>query len=266
MTSFDPSKRRRHPIRLHFRSPAIPRLVRAVRTLALALAFLLMGLGRAHADYDDGLRAYESGNFLAAAEEWYLSGLRGDVASLFRLGQLYEQGLGASQNFVEAHRWYNLAASQGHSEAQVARDALATRLTVEQLAEAQELATRTKARLQSAAAPPAPDIGRFDSHWQAGAKLHYSSPKMKCGYQVLDLRILDGQVKGNLKIGSSHFRDAAAGDYAFSGTIDQDGTLQAEGHGVTIAGAVSKDLKTLSGTWETSAVGCRGTYEAAREW
>jgi hypothetical protein len=144
--------------------------------LALALAFLLMGLGRAHADYDDGLRAYESGNFLAAAEEWYLSGLRGDVASLFRLGQLYEQGLGASQNFVEAHRWYNLAASQGHSEAQEARDALATRLTAEQLAEAQDLATRTKARLQSAAAaPPAPDIGRFDSHWQAGAKLHYSS-------------------------------------------------------------------------------------------
>jgi plasmid stability protein len=235
--------------------------------LALALAFLLMGLGRAHADYDDGLRAYESGNFLAAAEEWYLSGLRGDVASLFRLGQLYEQGLGASQNFVEAHRWYNLAASHGHSEAQEARDALATRLTAEQLAEAQDLATRTKARLQSAAAaPPAPDIGRFDSHWQAGAKLHYSSSKMKCGYQVLDLRILDGRVKGNLKIGSSHFRDAAAGDYAFTGTIDQDGTLQAEGHGVTIAGAVSKDLKTLSGTWETSAVGCRGTYEAAQEW
>jgi hypothetical protein len=83
---------------------------------------------------------------------------------------------------------------------------------------------------------------------------------------VLDLRILDSRVKGNLKIGSSHFRDAAAGDSALSGTIDQDGTLQAEGHGGAIAGAVSEDLKTLSGTWETSAVGCRGTYEAARDW
>ena len=265
MTSFAVLKRRPLQIRSRFCIPAVPRLAPVVRLLALALAFLLMSGGRAPADYDDGLRAYESGNYLAAAEAWYLSGLRGDISSLFRLGQLYEQGLGASQNFVEAHRWYNLAASQGHIEAQEARDALASRLTAEQLAEAQDLATRTKARLQQAAIPP-PDISRFDSQWQAGAKLHYSSPKMKCGYQVIELKIVDGQVKGNLKIGSSHFRDAAAGDYAFSGTIDQDGALQAEGHGVAVAGTVSKDLKTLSGTWETTAVGCRGTYEAAREW
>ena len=224
-----------------------------------------MSFGRAPADYYKGLRAYESGNFLAAAEEWYLSGLRGDVASLYRLGQLYERGLGASQNFVEAHRWYNLAASQGHSEAQEARDALATRLTAKQLAEAQELATRTKARLQTATVAP-PDISRFDGHWEAGGKLHYSSSKMKCGYQTLEFKILDGHVKGNLKIGSSHFRDAAAGDYAFSGTVDQDGELRAEGRGVAVTGTVSKDLKTLSGTWETSAAGCRGTYEGTQEW
>ena len=249
----------------HARPLQVLRLSLAMRQSAIVLPFLLLFLGSASADYYDGLRAYDSGDYIVAAEEWYMAGSRGDVASQFRLAQLYERGLGAPQDFVEAHRWYNIAASLGHAEARKARDELGTRITTDQLTEAQRLATLTQVLLQEAVNAP-PDESRFDGHWKAGAKLHYSSPKMKCGYQVIDLRILDGQVKGNLKIGSAHFRDAAAGDYLFSGTIDPNGNVQAKGHGVSITGVISEETSTLRGSWDAFGVSCRGTYEGTKEW
>ena len=246
-------------------------LRRAVRLLSLALRsatvalVLLVALGSAAADYSDGLRAYNSRDYLAAAQDWLSAASQGDVASQFRLAQLYERGLGVPQDLVEAHRWYNIAASRGDAEARKARDALAARLTADQLAEAQRLATLTQDMLQEAVNAPR-DMSRFDGHWKAGAKLHYSAPKMKCGYQVIELGIHDGQVKGVLKIGSAHFRDSAAGDYPFSGTVDQDGKVRADGHELSIAGAVSKDGSALTGTWDAYGVGCRGTYEGTKDW
>lgn len=249
----------------HFRSRLGLRPLLAIREAAIVLSFLLLFLGRASADYSDGLRAYESGDYSAAAAQWYTAGLQGDSTSLFRLAQLHERGLGRPQDFVEAHRWYNIAASLGHDEARTARDELATRFTTNELAEAQRLATLTQAIIEEAADTP-PDISHFDGHWKSGAKLHYSSSRIKCGYQVLDLKILDGQVRGKLKIGSAHFRDAAAGDYLFSGSIDSKGNLQAKGHGIAIAGVISQQTPTLKGSWNAFGVGCRGTYEGARQW
>lgn len=253
---------------------SMPRLSRILRRSAVALAFLLSFPSGATADYVEGLEAYEAGNYVVAAQEWFAAGSRGDVASQFRLAQLYEQGLGTPQDFVQAHRWYNIAASQGHAEALEARDALARRLTPDQLAEAQRLATqsdllpRPNLRQPAVAAPDprsAAEISRFDGRWTAGVKLHYSSPRNKCGFQVIKLGIREGRVKGTLHIGSTHFRDAAAGDYPFVGTIDRDGNLTAEGQGVALAGVVSVEDFTFSGSWDAFGVGCKGTYEGSKE-
>jgi len=232
---------------------------------AIVLSFELLSSGSASADYSDGLRAYDAGDYSAAAEEWYAAGLQGDGASLFRLAQLHERGLGLPQDFVEAHRWYNIAASLGNDEARAARDELASHFTENELAEAQRLATLTRGLIDEAGEAP-PDMSRFDGHWKSGAKLHYSSSRIKCGYQVIDMRILDGKVRGKLKIGSAHFRDSAAGDYLFSGTIDAKGKLEAEGHGVAITGVISPETPTLKGSWDAFGVGCRGSYEGRRQW
>lgn len=109
------------------------------------------------------------------------------------------------------------------------------------------------------------DPGRFDGRWTAGAALHYSSPKIRCGFQIIRLGILDGRVKGKLHIGSTHFRDAAAGDYSFVGTVDKYGNLQAEGRGVSIVGQISGEDLSFSGSWDAFGVGCRGTYEGAKQ-
>ena len=83
---------------------------------------------------------------------------------------------------------------------------------------------------------------------------------------MVDLRILDGQVKGRLRIGSTHYRDAAAGDYLFSGTIDKKGNVQAKGHGVSMVGVISRRTSALRGSWDAFDVGCKGTYEGTKEW
>jgi len=44
------------------------------------------------------------------------------------------------QDYVEAHKWLNLAASRGEAAAQAERDALAEKMTPPQVAEAQALA------------------------------------------------------------------------------------------------------------------------------
>ena len=120
-----------------------------MRQSIIVLIFLLLFFGKASADFYDGLRAYNSGDYLGAALEWVTAGGQGDVNSQFRLAQLYEQGLGVPQDFVQAHRWYSIAASQGHAEARNARDALGARLTPGQLAEAQRLATQSGPGLES---------------------------------------------------------------------------------------------------------------------
>ena len=94
----------------------------------------------AEANYEAGLAAYEAKDYRAAFEDWREVADTGDAEAELRLGKLSEEGLGVAQNYVEAHRWYNLAAAAGAPGAAAARDALAARMSKEQLGEAQRLA------------------------------------------------------------------------------------------------------------------------------
>jgi hypothetical protein len=109
----------------------------------------------AHASFEDGLKAYNSGNFAVAAQDWRQDAQTGDPRAQFRLGQMYEQGRGVVQNRVQAHLWYNLAAAQGNEEAAQARDRLAKTMTPDQQAEAERLALAWKPIVSTASSVPA---------------------------------------------------------------------------------------------------------------
>ena len=78
--------------------------------------------------------------FRAAAEQ-------GHGLSMVWLGVSYEKSVGVPQDYVQAHKWFNLAtvseaASESSRERGVTvRDDLANKMTSEQVAEAQRLAT-----------------------------------------------------------------------------------------------------------------------------
>jgi peptidoglycan hydrolase-like protein with peptidoglycan-binding domain len=113
-----------------------------IRSLALTIAMIVAAPTLALADYNSAMQSYESGNYQTAFTDFELSANAGDSASQYMLGEMYAQGDGATQNYVKAHMWYNLAASQGHTRANQARSRLETRMTAAQIAEAQTLAEK----------------------------------------------------------------------------------------------------------------------------
>lgn len=83
-------------------------------------------------------------NYALAAEWLSAAADQGDGDSQLALGDLYEKGRGVAQNFVTAHMWYNLAAAVGVARADSYRDSIASRMTPQQIAEAQKLAAAWK--------------------------------------------------------------------------------------------------------------------------
>ena len=75
------------------------------------------------------------------AVPWFLKAAeRGHLQSRYSLGYAYSQGRGVAQDFIEAHKWFNLAAAANIPDAVKARDIVANMMTREQIAEAQRLA------------------------------------------------------------------------------------------------------------------------------
>jgi len=77
----------------------------------------------------------------AEAVKWYKRAAEQGLArAQTGLGLMYANGWGVPQDTVQAHKWFNLAASGGETVARRHRDTIATRLTPDQIADAQTLA------------------------------------------------------------------------------------------------------------------------------
>ena len=127
------------------------RLLMLRRLAPVAVLALVLSLPSAVlADCDAGQRAWDAGQPAEALAQWRYAADAGDDRAMLALGRLYVQGLGASQDFVEAHKWLNLAASRSSAAAAGERDALSARMTPQQMATAQE----------RAAGPPGGEAGR----------------------------------------------------------------------------------------------------------
>ena len=134
---------------------------------ATVLGLTLLVAFSVWADYESGQQAWESGRPAEALVEWQAAADEGDRRAMLALGRLYLRGIGVLQNYVEAHKWFNLAASRGEMDAVAERDALTQKMTAEERAEAQKLAlswqpgasrsvetTPAAAQSQNAGAPP----------------------------------------------------------------------------------------------------------------
>lgn len=94
------------------------------------------------------------GQSYAEAAKWRLRAAEQGVAiSQCELGMLYERGRGVALDFVQAHKWYSLAAiyerkPEKREECAGLRDALVGRMTPEGLADAQRLAAEWRPKLE----------------------------------------------------------------------------------------------------------------------
>ena len=67
---------------------------------------------------------------------------QGNASAQYNLGVMYSNGEGVPQNNVRAYVWYSVAAAQGDETARTNRDIISDRLTPDQLARGQDMATR----------------------------------------------------------------------------------------------------------------------------
>jgi TPR repeat protein len=83
------------------------------------------------------------------AARWYRAAAeQGNAAAQHNLGLMYDNGQGVPQDYIQAHMWYNIAASsltgQDREVPSRNREAIAKKMTSEQIAEAQRLAREWK--------------------------------------------------------------------------------------------------------------------------
>ena len=85
--------------------------------------------------------ALEGGPIDLTIAGYLADAMSGDVAALFNLGVAYSTGSGGVDcNFVEAHKWFNLAASKGHESAKTCRQEMADMMSSDEIRQAQRAA------------------------------------------------------------------------------------------------------------------------------
>ena len=112
----------------------------------------------AYGDYEEGMQAWNENRFQDAVSEWMESAESGDGRSMLALGKAYARGLGVLRNLTEAHKWYNLAASRGIAEAANERDALEAKMTGDERARAEELASQWQQAQTDVGSPPTSEM------------------------------------------------------------------------------------------------------------
>ncbi len=151
-----------------------------MKRLVLTIAILIGLAAPAWAGFDEGVAAYERGDYATALREFRVLAAQGHADAQFNLGVMYGKGVGVPQDYAEAvkwtrkaaeqgdagaqynlgfmygkgdgvpqdyaqaHMWFNLAGSQGDKQAIEIRDIVAKLMTPAQIAEAQKLAREWK--------------------------------------------------------------------------------------------------------------------------
>jgi TPR repeat protein len=104
--------------------------------------------------YDAGVGAQQD---LAQAALWYQRAAdQGHVAAQFSLGLMYSNGRGVPQDLVQAHIWLNIAAAGSQAAARTERDLVAAKMTRSQIAQAVRLAREWQPKADLAQAPRNP--------------------------------------------------------------------------------------------------------------
>jgi len=75
------------------------------------------------------------------AVRWYLLAARqGNEGAQHNLGRMYSLGEGVLQDFARSHMWFNIAAVGGNKDSVKSRDIAASKMTAQQIEQAQRMA------------------------------------------------------------------------------------------------------------------------------
>lgn len=114
--------------------------------IAAILLMLALAVPLAAGPLEDGYTAYTRGDFATAMRLMRPLADQGDVTAQTVVGLMHYFTYG---DYVSAYMWFNLAAAQGNTFADMFLKDTADKMTPEQIAEAQKLAREWKPNMQS---------------------------------------------------------------------------------------------------------------------
>ncbi|MDD4393309.1 MAG: trypsin-like peptidase domain-containing protein [Desulfobacterales bacterium] len=83
------------------------------------------------------------------AVHWYTKAAeQGYASAQHNLGFVYGNGIGVPQNYIRAYAWFNLAAAQGEKNAINNREIVSSKMTPQQIAQAQEFSVQLQYRIE----------------------------------------------------------------------------------------------------------------------
>ena len=80
------------------------------------------------------------GDFAADVDRWRPLAEQGSANAQYKLGVMYANGRGTARDYIEAHKWLNIAGARGNERAIEGREAVARRMTPAEIERAQKLA------------------------------------------------------------------------------------------------------------------------------
>ncbi len=119
-----------------------------LRSGFLALAIMAFAVPANAGPFEDGVAAYQRGDYATALKFWRPLAEQGDTLAQSNLGVMYEFGLSVPQDIVQAHMWFDLAVEHGDERAKINRAIAASQMTPDQIAEAQRMAREWMAKHQ----------------------------------------------------------------------------------------------------------------------
>lgn len=93
-----------------------------------------------YADFQKGKSAYDNKDYSTALREFRKAAEQGDPRAQFGLGVIYHYGKGVIQDYIRAHMWFNISASNGSKDGRNAKVVLEKSMSTDAIVEAQNLA------------------------------------------------------------------------------------------------------------------------------
>lgn len=88
------------------------------RSAVLGALLVCLAAPPLRADFETGLKAYQSGDYAGAIREWQPLAEKGDANAQYNMGLLYALGQGMPRDYGKAAEWYRKAAGQGVAAAE----------------------------------------------------------------------------------------------------------------------------------------------------
>ena len=108
-------------------------------------ALFLGGAGAVAGPWEDGMAAYNRGDYAPAIQVFRAMALQGNAKAQAALGVMYRRGQGVSRNPARAFVWFSRAAAKGDAKAKAELHQVAQTMTPEEISQAREMAQACEA-------------------------------------------------------------------------------------------------------------------------